>query len=462
MNTAEERFQNLFHPGLPAQAAEILVFSEEKSSRLNYTLDFVFETVCCCRYRLTHSEAEFRAFDGPKLNYSNRFFEGALQIRPEGLLTERGLRKQKILCRAENGDIIMFECSGSETGPAFTYDLLALVFFFISRYEEWTEAEKDPHGRFPADKSLLQQHGLACVPLVDLRLQFLKSKLLAAFPALKFPQRKASLVSTIDVDNLYAFKGKPIWRSAGASLRDLLQGEFKQVIQRYRVLKGAQADPFDIYDEVPAYCRGEQIPLIVFFLYTKGSVYDRSIPAGDKAFKDVFSRLKTYPCKLGLHPSYYSSSREKLLVQESRQFRADAGLKQLWSRQHFLRLDIKTTPAQLLSAGIELDFSMGWSDRPGFRAGTAFPFRYFDFRDESVSELRFVPFCLMDGAYSIHRASGREYLLEDALKMAEHVKACGSYFITVYHERSFYDHLYPGFGTLYKDLHNAVKSLFEG
>lgn len=461
MTTEGERFQDLFHPGLPAGATEVLVFSEKNSSRLNYTLDFVFETACGCPYRLTNSLEEFSSYSGPKLNYSNRELGGALQIRPEGLLMETGLRKQKIPCRVEKEEIIMFEIPGSEKGPAFGYDLFSLVFFFISRYEEWLEEEKDPHGRFPADKSLLQRHGMACVPLVDLKIQALKSQLLGVFPALQLAQRKARLVSTLDVDNLFAFKSKPIWRSAGASLRDLLQGEFKQVLHRIRVMRGKLTDPFDIYDQVPAFCQQEEIPLVVFFLYASGSVYDRSIPAGDKAFKAVFSRLKAYPCRLGLHPSYYSNS-DNLLQKESVQFKSDAGISQLWSRQHFLRFDIRTTPGQLMSAGIKLDFSMGWSDRPGFRAGTAFPFRYFDFRDESVSTLLFVPFCLMDGAYSIHHSAGRDHIIADALKMAEPVKACGSYFVTVYHERSFYDHLYPGFGTLYRDLHKAVKSRFEG
>ena len=45
------------------------------------------------------------------------------------------------------------------------------------------------------------------------------------------------------------------------------------------------------------------------------------------------------------------------------------------------------------------------------------------------------------------------------LEMAKEVKNVNGLFITVFHERSFSDHLYQGFGTLYKNLYSSIKEL---
>lgn len=454
------RLQELLFPASPDHSPEILVLADSPGSRLDYVLDFIFRKVLLCRYRLTTSTTEFQSCKAAKLNYSSGIFDSALNIKPEGLLQEKNLRHEKPILHFRKEQVSCFITGSPGLAIEMEQDVLALVFYFISRYEEWQETNKDEHGRFPAAKSLLESAGAGTWPIVDFAVKELKEKMQALFPDLKFPTRRAALISTIDVDNLFAFQEKPLWRQAGASVRDLIQGDFKQLMQRIRVLKGDIRDPFDIYDEVPAFCAENDIPLLLFFLYAPGSVYDRSIKPG-AIFKNVFDRLSQYPCRIGLHPSYHSSTKENLLNEEAQVFRQDSGVDELWSRQHFLRFDIRTVAECLIQAGIHMDFSMGWSDRAGFRAGTAFPFLYYDFQKESVRDLHFVPFCLMDGAYSIHHRQGREHILQDAFKMADQIKACGSYFVSVYHERSFYDHLYPGFGPLYKELHLGLKERFS-
>jgi hypothetical protein len=161
-----------------------------------------------------------------------------------------------------------------------------------------------------------------------------------------------------------------------------------------------------------------------------------------------------------LHPSYYSH-RNNQLEKELTSLENDLGVKVNMSRQHYLKFDIRHTPHQLIRAGIEMDFTMGFSNAPGFRAGTSFPFHYFNFMSEKQENLLFVPFCVMDGAYTIHAKKSKEDVLNELLSMASDIKACGGNFISVIHERSFYNHLYPGFGTLYKDMHLQIKALFR-
>jgi hypothetical protein len=157
-----------------------------------------------------------------------------------------------------------------------------------------------------------------------------------------------------------------------------------------------------------------------------------------------------------VHPSYYSSDDEKLLSREILQLSKSAGEKIIFSRQHYLRFNIQKTPHLLLQNGIAADFTMGFATQPGFRAGTSHPFYYYDFQQEKGTELLFIPFCAMDGAYSVYREQEHEKMSSDLMAMASEIKKNGGYFITVFHERSFYDHLYPGFGSLYKNLHSQL------
>ncbi len=96
---------------------------------------------------------------------------------------------------------------------------------------------------------------------------------------------------------------------------------------------------------------------------------------------------------------------------------------------------------------------MGFASQIGFRAGTSQPFYYYDFSVEKKSELLFVPFCAMDGAYFVYNKITQSEALDSLMKMAKEVKKVNGLFISVFHERTFYSELYNGFGDVYKTLH---------
>ena len=65
----------------------MLIYVEYITERLLYTLSFVFAERKVA-YELTNDGIAFISAKGPKLNYSNRDFEDALQIIPAELLFE--------------------------------------------------------------------------------------------------------------------------------------------------------------------------------------------------------------------------------------------------------------------------------------------------------------------------------------------------------------------------------------
>ena len=440
-------------PGTPS----FIIYSERLTARLDYVCEFVFKHQFNVTFEITDRLAEFEKSSLYKINYSNRELSNALRILPNGLLDEKGNDRVKPEPVFKNGSIYFYE--SKTDAHAFHFDVFSSVFYFISRYEEWQSFETDVHKRFEAKASILFQYRFHLKPVVDHWILELRLALERMFVELKFPQRKFKLLSTIDVDNLYAYKSKGFIRTIGASLKDVIKLDFKNLKERILVLSGKQKDPFDIYDEVSEFCLNNKIPLIYFFLFKSGTQYDRTLDPDSGAFKKVFDVLQKNWALEGIHPSYNSAYQEELLKNEVTHLSKVCGKKINLSRQHFLRFDIKSTPELLLKNGIIADFSMGFASSPGFRAGTSYPFFYYDFKTETKTELLFVPFCVMDGAYTVYTQINPQEALESLMELAAEVKKVEGFFISVFHERTFSNHLYKGFGTLYKNLHLKLKDL---
>ena len=373
------------------EAAQFIVYAPKISKRLRYVCDFIFHQSLICNYTLTDQETEFVNSNLCKINYSDKAIPGAFQIVPMGLLDQIGVKEFVPSVKTENNRIVFFP---TEQGD-FPADVFSAVFFFISRYEEWQKVVKDGHGRFEILNSILHKLAATKIPVVDCWMNELKAKLQQTFPALKLKQRPFKYISSIDVDNVYAFKAKPLYRNLGGALKDVLSGNLKMFSARMGTVCFGKKDPFDAYDQQVALSKQYKIPLIYFFLYRNNTEFDRTIKPGHPLFVALLQKLNTQAVSYGLHPSYFTSDSEELLNKEVKAFAKDSGKAVLCSRQHYLRFNIRTTPLQLQNAGIKFDFSMGFASAAGFRAGTGLPFYYYDLNSENVLDIMAVPFAVI-------------------------------------------------------------------
>jgi hypothetical protein len=443
--------ENLFELNPEGKAPVVTVFAQHVTTRLEYTCKFIFHHVLKCRFRILYDITEFNKVHGVTINYSVLPVVSTLTILPSGILEEK-----TVPAKVPDPYFIADKLCFYPTASGYHFDIFSAVFFMISRTEEWASAERDHHGRFEAAQSILSKHQTLTKPVVDIWIMEF-GKMLSE-KGLGLSQGKFRVLSSIDIDNLFAFSGKGFFRSFGATIRDLLKFDFINIRDRLLVLAGKEKDPFDIYSEISDFCFDKKIPLFYFFLFRTGTEYDRTVDPSSAAFKDVFEVLRECQAVIGLHPSYDSSKDKKVMTDEVTRFSKAAEKKVEFSRQHFLRFDIRTTPGILEEQGVRADFSMGFASESGFRAGTSFPFYYFDFEKNQPGSLLFIPFCGMDGVYSVYKKVAPEIALQELVALADEVRAVNGNFMTVFHERSFYDHLYPGFGNLYKNLHNRIST----
>lgn len=403
-----------------------------------------------CKCSVTDNKQLFKNSSAYKISYSTHSEKEIINISPYDLLFKTGVDENyRPKGTLKNG---MFYLHTSDASCDLGYDIFASVFYFISRYEEWQPYQKDKHERFELDQSMLFKDHMHLKPVIELWIEEFKKALIKFYPELRFPNKRFQYISTIDVDNLYAYKYKGSYRVVGASGRDMISFKISNLLRRFKVLQGKANDPFDIYEDVSTLTKQKNVPLFYFFLQRTGTEYDRTVDPNSQAFKDVFEKLNKIGIEYGLHPSYDAYKNDSLLKDELEIMNSSSGKQTRISRQHYLRFNIKTTPTQLIAQGIKADFSMGFASGAGYRAGTFTPFYYYDLQNERPTELVMVPFAVMDGVYFIYSQTEAHEAKKQILQLAEEARTLNGIFISVFHERTFDEALYPGFGELYRFL----------
>ncbi len=452
----KEQLYQLFQLNSNSQAPSFVIYSTELTERLSYTCNFIFQHVLNCNYKLTSDLKTFNESKELKINYSSNVLENAFKIEPHKLLFETDIDQNHIPTHIAKNDLVYFY--PNETKCDLGYDLFSSVFYFISRYQEWQPFDKDRHYRFEASNSIqfhLKQH---LKPLIDIWVNEFKLKLQQFFGSIQFTQKKFVYTSTIDVDNLFAYKNKGQKRTIAGALKDIYLLDLKNLKRRLQVVKGKLADPFDVYEQLNTISKQSGVPLFYFFLQRTGTEFDRTIDPHSGAFEPVFEQLKKDKIEFGIHPSYNAHINEKLMKEEFDCIKQHSHSTINISRQHYLRFDIAKTPELLIKNDVVADFTMGFASSPGYRAATFTPFCYFDLKNNKATDLLMIPFVVMDGVYFNYSQIPALEAQEQMIELATQAKQLNGIFVSVFHERTMDEALYPGFKDLYLNLHERLKA----
>ena len=105
----------------------------------------------------------------------------------------------------------------------------------------------------------------------------------------------------------------------------------------------------------------------------------------------------------------------------------------LLSRQHFLKLTFPNTYRHLIQVGIQSDYTMGYADNIGFRAGIATPFYWYDLENEAMTNLKIYPFQVMEVTLKEYLKLSPEEAIVYVKPLIEATKAVGGTFTTLWH-----------------------------
>jgi hypothetical protein len=404
----------------------ILFYSEALTNRLRYTVQLVFADVLGLDIVFTQSESLYQSVDMPKINYSVKPFEGdKIYIRSTGLLSEN-----TIIVRDYTADF-----------PH--YDILSRIFFLVTRYEEYIASSHtsatilDAHGRFPSTASVLKKHNLLRQPVVNQWIIDIEKEILKNYPYLEVKKRVYQYQATYDIDQAWAFKNKGFKRTIGGIFKDILRGLFPLALKRVLFLLGLGRDPDYNFDYMEELHKKYDLKPIYFWLIGDYGPFDKNINWQNRAFRYLIKNIfKKYP--IGIHPSYKSNEDINILKMEIARL-VDITAPLSISRQHYLRLHLPDTYRRLLSVGITADYSMGYADDIGFRAGIATPYIWYDLDKELITNLKIFPFSVMEVTLQQYLKLTPDEAIAEVMPLIQATQSVGGQFVTLWHNTSLSD-----------------------
>lgn len=398
------------------------------------------------QYKLHTDQNDFIQAEGFKVSYAPKPLPDSFHILPQGLLWESELVEQDLYTSQWNGLPIFCQRNQGD----LPFDPLAAAFYLVSRYEEYLPYLADDHGRFPANQSFAYQEGFLTRPLVnEWALAIGKLWFGASFALDQHYQYQ----TTVDIDNLFAYKGKGAIRTAGALARDLSQLNFTEFRNRFAVLFGFQRDPFDTFRKQKNWNKKHEVPVLYFMLFAPFGPNDRNISPYSTEGAIKLREIADW-AEVGIHPSYRSNGQESSVREEMTSLQNVLRTSITQSRQHYLKMRTPNTFRTLVDLGIKDDHTMGYADEPGFRASLSIPYPFYDLELEAPLPLTIHPFAFMDSTYFDYLDQSASASHDQLMAFPKMVKQVGGTLISVWHNRTFGEHepKTTGWVQLYKDF----------
>jgi len=407
----------------------LLLFLPKVSARCEYIFNLIFKDEFQIDYRTTTDIVEFQHYSQEKINYSNSKISQEFFIKATPLLFENQIIKQHIQVAQKHGTKVIFPNDNDDIG----FDIFAATFYLISRYEEYLPFSPDQFGRFKAEDSLAFQNQFLTIPVVNIWINILKNSLKEKFPLIGIKSTAFNAIVTYDIDVAFKYNGRNIGRTVGSVLKDLSAFKIKDIQERINVLLRKQKDPWDTYHDLKKIILQNKLSSIFFFLLSDKSRHDRNLNYQQPIMKKLVNKIAMFS-EIGIHPSFYSSTfPEKILIEKER-LENLASAKITKSRQHYLKFSLPDTYISLVAAGITEDYSMGFSGKPGFRAGSCRPFYFYDLKNEKQIDLKIFPITFMESTLNI--SLNPNEALEKIFLLLEEVKNVDGTFISLWHNHT--------------------------
>ena len=366
----------------------LLIYTQKVTPRITYVFKHICTHILEIPIKFTSKIEEFIAHEGAKLSYGKQALGQEFFIQKVELLMEQGFSELEIKVQPWEETICFFPVSESSDLP---FDIFAAAFYLLSRYEEYLPHVKDEEGRFPASESLGIQESFLHKPVVDIWALKFRDVLRERFPKLKKSRRKYKVSTIITVEHTFIYKNKGILRSFIGFHLDLLKLNFNKVGDRVKVWIKMKKDPYDAFEKLIELIKQHKLYMLFMFQVSDFSIHDRNISHNRIPHRAIIKSVADY-AKVGLLMGYYSMEdikvlrREKLRMEEI----VHSSLEHSMNAHYDQKLPDHFN--DLIELEILNDYSMGYQDVIGFRAGTCTPFLFYDINLEVTTPLKLHPY----------------------------------------------------------------------
>ena len=398
---------------------KVTIHSPRDNARIRYTLDYVFGTCLKMEWTLIKSDSKSIML----ISYNNQekefgFFDEVWQIREPKEFVKKLIEN----CLLADD---LYQLPKEQ-------DPLAIIFFLISRYEEYLHFEIDKHGRFKFENSVLHTCGRSHEAIVNRLVVRIAEQL--AIPVPK--KQDLKIVAGFDVDHYSWIHKKPFFDAMKSILKSFFKFKIGEVGNKKLAYFGWKKDPYNTYTELMEQCNKASVTQNWFFLLGNYGGVD-SAPGIENSLvqKTILEISKNH--KVGIHPSGLSNNEGSILKKEIEDLRQLTKQEIIKSRQHYLYLAFPNTYRSLIENGIFEDHTLMFAEKCGFRASTSIPFFWYDLYDEKVTKLKIIPPCVMDVSLRFYQNMEVPEASQYIKQLKEEAALLNGTFSFIWHNSSF-------------------------
>jgi hypothetical protein len=410
----------------------VKIYSTENAPRLRYIAGIILGDILGLKWEVITDKRKLGKH--PVINYSSDNLSGSFKIIPDSILFEKGISLKEIVISEWKGLPVFFQTTSDSDLP---FDVFAASFFIVCRYEEYLDYEPDEYGRYRSASSVASRYGFLRKPIIDLWAKELSKAFLKRFPNIVFRRNEYKALLTIDSDEPFAYLGKNLFRSVGGLLRDLKNNK-GHAVERYKILAREEKDPYEVFDYIIEKIETSNTEARFFFPVGDHSKFDKNPSWKNDEYRKLIKKIAG-KYKSGLHPSFNAAASLSLINSEAVRLKNIVEEDIRLSRFHYIRLFMPQSYQDLLKAGITEDYSMGYPDEPGFRAGIARPYYFYDVISDKFTNLKIFPFQVMDVTLFNYKDLSPEVSRGVISELINETRKVGGLFISIWHNTSLLD-----------------------
>ncbi len=424
----------------------VLIYVQRVTPRVSYTFKQICRRVLGFEIDFTSKIESFIAHNGPKFSYGKQPLGKELYFQSVDLLFEYGFNEVNIQVLPWDETRCFFKIKHPDA--ALPFDIFAASFYLLSRYEEYLPHVKDELGRFVATESIAYIHGFLQDPVVDIWAYKFKNVLQEKYSNISFKQKKYKVVPVISVSQTFAYWQKGIIRSIGGILKDLWRLRLPEVSDRIRTALGIKKDSYDTFDFFINLMKNKKRECIVLFGLGDYSNYEKNINHSNLEHRKVIKHVSDY-MDVGLKVSYSAIDNFEILKKEKTRIESIVNRQLQYSICAFYKIKLPEAYRSFIELEIQEDFSMGYPDQLGFRAGTCSPFLFYDLDYEVQTPLMVHSFCCTPK--SLDAKTSKVDIKEQVINCMQKIKKVNGVFIPMVSNG------------LFSELNNQTywKSIFE-
>jgi hypothetical protein len=288
------------------------------------------------------------------------------------------------------------------------FDCIGPLFHWLSRQDEMQNESRKKYQSGLAAESWMESHGLVDYPWIDRMILFIEALLdLKDLPDTqcdtlmpRWPANKRwTAVLSHDVDMLFKWRFRSAVKLLLNSPGYMLSFQLRKFVSLWRELISKVCggnDPWFLIDEMMELEKQHGVFSTFLFLTESHDTHTYRYHLDRIQIRSLLERIRENGFEVGLHAGWHSFLNRDCLKNEFLELERINGKSSNIVRQHWLRFDIEQTWRDQERCGFNLDSTLGFNDRAGYRAGTSLPFNPWMLHEQRSMELLEIPLVLMD------------------------------------------------------------------